>query len=49
MVWVIITCTLLLIICLGGGRMLAGIIGIALLVAASTIGIVVLLSMRPGL
>lgn len=49
MVWVILGCTLLIIICLGGGRMLAGIIGVALLIAVSTIGIVALLNIRPGL
>ena len=40
---------MLAIICLGGGRMLAGIIGIALLIAVSTIAIVAILGMRSGL
>lgn len=49
MAWVLIGCTLLLIICLGGGRMLAAIIGIAAFMTASVIAIVALLNVRPGL
>lgn len=49
MAWVMLGCTLLIIICLGGGRMLAAIVGVATLMAVSIIAIVSLLGTRLGL